>query len=1647
MRYIKILTLVIIGLLHFQEGFTYDFEVNGMYYRILSDNLVYVTYKNYKQNNYTGNLNIPSKVTYNGEEDVVKGIDGWAFYGCNGITGTLTLPESIAYIGDYAFYNCSGLTGSLSIPNSVNGIWSHAFEGCKGFNGTLTIPNSVKTISNDAFSGCSEFVGSLIIPNSVTTIGAQAFRGCSGFTGVLTIPNSIVRIQEATFSNCSGFTSLELPNTLEQIDNYAFQSCYGITGQLVLPNSLRSFGTSAFAQCSGLDSLIIPNSINYYGSYAFGNCRGITKVDSEVLVPSQIPDNMFLGISSNAKLYVPKGTKGSYESFSGWTKYFQEIVEKEGSFSYILRITTSGGGYASYNNTNIRYTGTFPIVEGESATIIFTPDDGYRLANVKVNDIDVTSNVVNNQYTINNISDNITLAVTFEKIPTNYTLSITSSGSGSANYNNKSVRGKTESFTVNKGASATISFNPDSGYRIASVKVDDVDITSSVKNNSYTISNISANTALNVAFVAITHTLSISATGNGSATYNSTAVRGKTQTFTVNEGASATITFAPDTGYRIASVKINGTDVTSSVTNNQYIISSISSNTTLTVTFEAITHTLSITSVGNGSASYNGTNVRGNSQSFTIDEGTSATISFTPDSGYRIASVKVNNQDVTSSVVNNQYTISNITANTTLLVTFEAIPPTTYTLSISASGNGSANYSSSTVRGTTQSFPVNEGTSVTVSFTPDTGCRIASVKLNNTDVTSNVLNNQYTISSISANTTLSVTFEAIPPTTYTLRMIVSGNGSVSYGGETLRNGIWSFTVNEGSSATVLFTPDSGYEIESVKVNNVFVTKYVSNNQYVINNISEYTTLEVTFGAIPPTTYTLSLTASGNGYASYNGMITRNGTREFTIDEGSSPTIVVNPDNGYRVANVKVNNTDVTANVVNNQYTISDIKANTTLEVEFEALPPTTYTLSVTASGNGYASYNLITIRNNTSTYTVSEGTSATITFTPDNGYRVANVKVNNTDVTSSVVNNQYTISNIKANTTLEVNFEAIPPTTYTLSVKATGNGTVLYDGTSVRTNTMPFSVVEGSSATLTIVADDGNRIKSVTVNSADVTSNVVDGKYTISNITANTNVEVVFEAIPTYTLTIRAYGNGSATYNGTSIRFNIINFSVIESTSATIIFTPDEGYRIKSVNVNDTDVTGSVANSQYTISDIKANTTLDVRFEEIPPTTYTLSITAQGNGSAVFSDVSVKNQTQSFTVIEGTSATITFYPESGNSINSVKVNGEDVTANISNNQYTISNIIANTTLEVVFEEVITALTVEGVNFAVTSQEDKTLIVSGGNYGRVLTVPAQLTSHGKTWTVSGIDNDALKDNTELAAIIWNAEAAFTATVNNPNLLLYVKDEQYAQSNARNIVVNGTANSIVLVEAASGNSFYCPQAFIARQISFTHNYQMQTGINESKGWETLALPFDVQSITHSEKGIIVPFAGWQKDETTRPFWLYELTGNGFVETSSIKAYTPYIISMPNHPQYYEQWLLKGHVTFAASNVTINVTENLQTASYGDRTFIPCFTDKDSNEGLYALNVNNEYAANNSGMTEGSKFVLNMRKIHPFEAYMMTTSNAPLYAFGIFEGMPTSIQTIVDDINKMRDAVYDLQGRKMNAPVKKGVYITNGRKKIIK
>ncbi len=393
--------------------------------------------------------------------------------------------------------------------------------------------------------------------------------------------------------------------------------------------------------------------------------------------------------------------------------------------------------------------------------------------------------------------------------------------------------------------------------------------------------------------------------------------------------------------------------------------------------------------------------------------------------------------------------------------------------------------------------------------------------------------------------------------------------------------------------------------------------------------------------------------------------------------------------------------------------------------------------------------------------------------------------------------------------------------------------------------------------------------------------------------------------------------------------------------------------------------------------------------------------------------------------------------------------------------------------------------INNIKYNIKSESEKTLVVVANNYKNHVVIPESVTIEGKQYKVVGIESNAFTGcedlitislpNTllqndvgkslfsvckNLAAIIW--EPLFPMTdvmlggVTNPNLLFYTKSEGYAPASVNNVVVNGTANNITLSDAGDGNNFYCPTEFTALNISYTHNYNMTSGFDGNKqGWETIALPFDVQEIKHSSKGAIAPFASWNNSTTTKPFWLYQFNTNGFTRAAEIKANTPYIISMPNNEKYDRAYILSGTVSFSSTNVPVKESSSVNSGRSGNKTFIPAFCKRKRNNGIYVLNVKNNQHSETGGHTEGSTFVNNLRSVSPFEAYITDGSAGTRGFIDINFDNTTGIENLEDYDNNVEklSPIFTLSGKKVginsqqdiNLP--QGIYIKKGKKIIVR
>ena len=210
---------------------------------------------------------------------------------CSGLT-SINIPNSVTTIGNYAFSNCSGLT-SINIPNSVNSIGNSAFFNCSGL-------TSIKVESGNTKYDSRNNCNAIIETNTNTLIA-----GCNNAI----IPNSVTTIGNSAFFNCSGLTSINIPNSVTTIGNYAFYKCTSLT------------------------SITIPNSVTTIGNRAFYGCRGLASVISEIKDPQQVSLGTNVFYNTDAILYVPAGTKSSYEAISGWKNSFSEIFEVGGGIA------------------------------------------------------------------------------------------------------------------------------------------------------------------------------------------------------------------------------------------------------------------------------------------------------------------------------------------------------------------------------------------------------------------------------------------------------------------------------------------------------------------------------------------------------------------------------------------------------------------------------------------------------------------------------------------------------------------------------------------------------------------------------------------------------------------------------------------------------------------------------------------------------------------------------------------------------------------------------------------------------------------------------------------------------------------------------------------------------------------------------------------------------------------------------------------------------------------------------------------------------------------------------------------------------------------------------------------------------------------
>lgn len=318
-------------------------------------------------------------------------------------------------------------------------------------------------------------------------------------------------------------------------------------------------------------------------------------------------------------------------------------------------------------------------------------------------------------------------------------------------------------------------------------------------------------------------------------------------------------------------------------------------------------------------------------------------------------------------------------------------------------------------------------------------------------------------------------------------------------------------------------------------------------------------------------------------------------------------------------------------------------------------------------------------------------------------------------------------------------------------------------------------------------------------------------------------------------------------------------------------------------------------------------------------------------------------------------------------------------------------------------------------------------MEGGSFAGVLS-GSRIETVSSDMIPGGLPEGLFADMQRLTTVVWrDAETSMSDRVLgesvNPNLLLWTPDADKVPANVANIVtyspqedpsapLRGHAGRIVLIP---GYPYNAHNPIEVDYIEFAKQFSQPTEIDVCRGWETIALPFAPQNISHAEKGAIVPYKEWEKngydDLGPKPFWIREATAEGWTDVDSIKAIgagMPYIISMPNNPAYIESFNLAGEVIFSAENVTLgdNGPDNGVQFPY-----VSQWKDGMSFHATF-MPVEGEHLSLNSGWEEasgdylpGSVFTADAETL-PFEAYVTGTAArfVPLFGGGNGVSLPT-------------------------------------------
>ena len=671
------------------------------------------------------------------------------------------------------------------------------------------------------------------------------------------------------------------------------------------------------------------------------------------------------------------------------------------------------------------------------------------------------------------------------------------------------------------------------------------------------------------------HNIAVTVNGSGSVTIGETAITTGT-TWKFGTGAMPTYVITPATNHRIATVMLNGSDITGQLTgtgnNREYRFAALTADQDLVITFEELPkYTITASSEGSGTISSAG--------SAEYHQGTSPVFTMTPATNHIVEEVWVNGNLVTPAGTGavKTYTFSNIQGPGpyTIHAVFMELPK--YTITASSEGNGTISSAGSA--------EYHEGTSPLFTMTPDEFHKVGEVRVNGNIITPAGTGavKTYTFTNLQGPGpyTIHVTFIDLP--LYTITASHGENGTISPVGTD--------EYYEATSPVFTITPNPDYTIRTIFINGAAITSTA--NTHTFTNLQGPQTIHVTFiaklslyanGEATKKEVPLNLECQGrqqdNMMASWAegqvlypaadlaSMIGSEITKMTFYRTGSggacSPgtVVILGTVSGMNLAGGKINTSEMT--------TVRGVSTSTTIPVTNNTLV-ITFTTPFLYMGGDLVVY----MENQTRAGTPSSHEYLGIETSTKTGWwgNKWNDYTDPYDATESF------------NFLPRVDFEYLPTTLPTQIITALPpeNGTILPAGET--------AIPEGKEPVYIIIPDPFYMIDKVFVDGMDMTDdvniNIVTevGSYTFLPVTGPHTIEATFKPLPKYTITATAGKGGSISFPGTEEYW--------QGESPTYTFTPEPGYKVFEVYVSNTYVGKS---STYTFPLIRRNYDIHVEF-------------------------------------------------------------------------------------------------------------------------------------------------------------------------------------------------------------------------------------------------------------------------------------------------------------------------------------------------------------------------------------------------------------------------------------------------------------------